>query len=136
MQTLHLTDSREDLEHAASLLKNGELGAIPTETVYGLAANALNGEAVASIFRAKGRPSDNPLIVHIAHREELSGLVADVPSVAAKLADAYWPGPLTMIFRKAACIPLWLWFAPLRKAAPYFLQICGSFCRRSLRDRA
>ncbi len=105
MQTLHLTDSREDLERAAALLRDGELVAIPTETVYGLAADALNGKAVAAIFAAKGRPADNPLIVHIAKREQLDVLVADVPPMAEALADAYWPGPLTMIFRKADCIP-------------------------------
>ncbi|MBQ9964152.1 MAG: threonylcarbamoyl-AMP synthase [Clostridia bacterium] len=105
MQTLHLTDSREDLQRAAALLRDGELVAIPTETVYGLAADALNGAAVAAIFKAKGRPADNPLIVHIAHRAQLDALVADIPPMAEALAQAYWPGPLTMIFRKAACIP-------------------------------
>ena len=105
MQTLHLTDRETDLQLAADLLKRGELVAIPTETVYGLAADALNGAAVANIFKAKGRPADNPLIVHIAHREQLQDLVADVPSVAMDLSRAFWPGPLTMIFKKASSIP-------------------------------
>ncbi len=105
MQTLHLTDCPADLERAAALLREGEVVAIPTETVYGLAADALNGTAVAAIFKAKGRPADNPLIVHIAKRAQLDDLVADVPLTALALADAYWPGPLTMIFRKAVCIP-------------------------------
>ncbi len=105
MQTLHLTDTEQDLQTAARLLHQGELVAIPTETVYGLAADALNGEAVAAIFKAKGRPSDNPLIVHIANRSQLSDLVSAVPETAEKLADAYWPGPLTMIFQKTDVVP-------------------------------
>lgn len=105
MQTLHLTDRDKDLQLAADLLRNGELVAIPTETVYGLAADAQNGAAVANIFKAKGRPADNPLIVHIAHREQLNNLVADIPQTAEALSCAFWPGPLTMIFKKAPCIP-------------------------------
>ncbi len=105
MQTQHLTACETDLRVAADLLRRGELVAIPTETVYGLAADALNGEAVASVFAAKGRPGDNPLIVHIACREQLQTLVADIPASAQALADAFWPGPLTMIFKKAPCIP-------------------------------
>ena len=105
METLYLTDSPADLEQAASLLRDGELVAIPTETVYGLAADAENGPAVARIFAAKGRPMDNPLIVHIADLETLPRLVAEIPETAIKLADAYWPGPLTMIFPKGPRIP-------------------------------
>ncbi len=105
MQTKHLTASEEDIRTAAALLSAGELVAIPTETVYGLAADARNGAAVASIFRAKGRPADNPLIVHIAQWEQLNGLVRDIPPVARALAQAFWPGPLTMIFNKAHDVP-------------------------------
>ena len=105
METLYLTDAPADLEQAASLLREGELVAIPTETVYGLAADAENGPAVARIFAAKGRPMDNPLIVHIADDDMLPRLVTEIPETAAKLADAYWPGPLTMIFPKGPCIP-------------------------------
>lgn len=105
METKHYSDRAEDLIAAAELLRAGELVAIPTETVYGLAADARNGAAVASIFTAKGRPSDNPLIVHIADKRELASLAADVPPVAEALAEAYWPGPLTMIFNKADGIP-------------------------------
>ncbi len=105
MQTKHFNDGEEDLRLAAALLKRGELVAIPTETVYGLAADARNGAAVASIFRAKGRPADNPLIVHIAREEELWDLAVSVPPVARALAAAYWPGPLTMIFDKAPGVP-------------------------------
>ena len=105
MQTLHLNDTTEDLSVAAALLREGQLVAIPTETVYGLAANALDGTAVASIFAAKGRPMDNPLIVHIAEWDELRPLVAEIPTAAKALAKAYWPGPLTMIFKKSGAVP-------------------------------
>lgn len=77
---------------------------MPTETVYGLAANALNGEAVKKIFLAKGRPQDNPLIVHIADFEQIYDLCPAVPPQAKQLADAFWPGPLTMIVPKGDCI--------------------------------
>lgn len=90
---------------AGALLRAGEVVGIPTETVYGLAANALDGAAVAKIFKAKGRPQDNPLIVHIADIEQLAGLVRHVPPAAEQLARAFWPGPLTIILPKADCIP-------------------------------
>ncbi|MBQ3133977.1 MAG: threonylcarbamoyl-AMP synthase [Clostridia bacterium] len=105
MNTLHLTDSPADLAVAARLLADGEPVAIPTETVYGLAADAQNEQAVAKIFAAKGRPQDNPLIVHVASWEQLLPLVAEVPPCAKALADAYWPGPLTMIFKRSEAIP-------------------------------
>ena len=87
----------ESIEKAARLLRNGELVALPTETVYGIAADARNGEAVKKIFEAKGRPQDNPLIVHICGMEMLNGIVSEVPERAKKLAAAFWPGPLTMV---------------------------------------
>ncbi len=90
---------------AVSLLRAGEVVGMPTETVYGLAANALNGAAVKKIFVAKGRPQDNPLIVHIADQKQLYTLVQSVPESAKKLAAIFWPGPLTMILPKASCIP-------------------------------
>lgn len=104
-QTLMLTP--DDAEQAGKILRDGGLVAIPTETVYGLAANALNGEAVANIFKAKGRPMDNPLIVHITDINQLEDkdLVAYVPSAVYDLADAYWPGPLTIIMEKGGAIP-------------------------------
>ena len=95
----------EAIEKAGELLRAGEVVAIPTETVYGLAANAYDGNAVSKIFKAKGRPQDNPLIVHIAKVETLSDLVAEVPEAAKKLASAFWPGPLTMILPKSEKIP-------------------------------
>ena len=93
------------IEKAVSLLRQGELVGIPTETVYGLAANAWNPEAAKKIYAAKGRPSDNPLIVHIADLEMLKSLARVRPQLAYTLADAFWPGPLTMIFPKAKEVP-------------------------------
>lgn len=95
---------KSEIEEIASLLKKGEAVAIPTETVYGIAADCFNEEAVAKIFEAKGRPSDNPLIVHIAKTEELYSLVKEVPESVKKLTDKYWPGPLTVILPKKDCI--------------------------------
>ncbi len=95
---------KEDIEKIASYIKNGEAVAIPTETVYGIAADCFNEEAVAKIFEAKGRPSDNPLIVHIAKTEELYSLVKEVPENALRLAEKYWPGPLTVILPKKECV--------------------------------
>ena len=93
----NLMDDAESISRAASLLRDGEVVAIPTETVYGLAANALDDEAVGKIFKAKGRPQDNPLIVHISEFSMLEKLVAEIPESAILLAREFWPGPLTMI---------------------------------------
>lgn len=95
----------ESIRLAAEYLKNGEVVGIPTETVYGLAADALNPSAVAKIFAAKGRPQDNPLIVHISGLQMLDGLVTAFPETAKMLANAFWPGPLTMILPKAPQVP-------------------------------
>lgn len=95
----------EELAEAARILKNGGLVAFPTETVYGLGANALNEEAAKKIYAAKGRPSDNPLIAHISDFSELEPLVALVPEAGRKLMEAYWPGPLTLIFPKSEIVP-------------------------------
>lgn len=95
----------EEYKAAGEILKSGGLVGIPTETVYGLAANAFDGKAVAKIFEAKGRPQDNPLIVHIAGLKELDDIVAYVPPVVYDLANAFWPGPLTIIMEKADSIP-------------------------------
>ena len=93
------------LKEAADCLKRGGLVAFPTETVYGLGANALDATASARIYAAKGRPSDNPLIVHIADVASLEDLARDIPEEAYKLADAFWPGPLTIILNKKPCVP-------------------------------
>ena len=94
-----------DLESAASLLRASELVAFPTETVYGLGANALDPEAIKKIYVAKGRPSDNPLIVHISNLNQLGQIVREVPRVAVHLMDAFWPGPLTIVFPKRPSVP-------------------------------
>ena len=94
-----------EIKAVAEILKNGGIAAIPTETVYGLAANALDEDAVKKIFIAKGRPQDNPLIVHIANIKDLEILCKDIPEGAYKLAEKYWPGPLTMILPKTDKIP-------------------------------
>ena len=93
------------LEEACELIKNGELVAFPTETVYGLGGNALDETAAARIYAAKGRPSDNPLIVHVADKESLYVLGRDVPEVAFELAERFWPGPLTIIVKKSDMVP-------------------------------
>lgn len=95
----------EQLKEAAEILKNGGLVALPTETVYGLGANALDEAAAKKIYEAKGRPSDNPLIAHISCMEELPALVSEIPEAGRKLAEKYWPGPLTMVFPKKDIVP-------------------------------
>ncbi|TSB44778.1 threonylcarbamoyl-AMP synthase [Alkalicoccobacillus porphyridii] len=90
---------RENIAEAALWLKAGKVVAFPTETVYGLGGNIMDDDAVKAIFQAKGRPNDNPLIVHIARREQLNALVSEIPPAAKELMDAYWPGPLTLIFK-------------------------------------
>lgn len=105
MKTQLLTSSPEDIALAGKILREGGLAAIPTETVYGLAANALDGSAVADIFAAKGRPMDNPLIVHISRLEQLENIVSSVPEEAVALAAEYWPGPLTIVMPKGESIP-------------------------------
>ena len=107
MTTQLLNNNENDINIAGKILSDGGLVAIPTETVYGLAADALNGAAVADIFAAKGRPMDNPLIVHIAAFEDISrfSLVCEIPEAAYTLAQAFWPGPLTIIMKKGAAIP-------------------------------
>ncbi len=106
MKTLIFDTATESaIKTCAEIIKRGGLVGMPTETVYGLAANALNGKAVADIFKAKGRPQDNPLIVHISRIDELYPLVSEVPETALRLAKAFWPGPLTIILPKSDIIP-------------------------------
>ena len=138
MQTLMLQADDEGIRRAAEIIQQGGLAGIPTETVYGLAGNALNGSVSRKIFAAKGRPSDNPLIVHIAAEEEARPLVKEFPEPARKLAAAYWPGPLTMVLPKSELVPMetsgglstvadpGLWMSlgralgkPVRKAQPH-----------------
>ena len=94
-----------DIQRAVALLRQGELVALPTETVYGLGADALNPQAVAKIFAAKGRPSDHPLIVHLPDAEQLTLWARDIPREAIALARAFWPGPLTLILKKEEGVP-------------------------------
>lgn len=105
MTKLLRAESPEDIRTAGAILREGGLVAIPTETVYGLAADALNPGAVRRIFETKGRPADNPLIVHIASGEELSALVTEIPETAVRLMEAFWPGPLTLILKKSDTVP-------------------------------
>ncbi len=110
MKTRVLRVSRENpdstiIEDAAKLIRQGELVAFPTETVYGLGADALNAEAVEKIFIAKRRPADNPLIVHVSSKDQLSQVVSEIPKIAEKLIAKFWPGPLTLVFRRAPNVP-------------------------------
>lgn len=97
--------SQEIMREAGELLKAGALVAFPTETVYGLGANALDAEASAKIYAAKGRPSDNPLIIHVADMESLELITEEIPQTAVKLAEKFWPGPLTMVLKKSKIVP-------------------------------
>lgn len=102
----HISDSTSaSIQAAARLLEQGELVAFPTETVYGLGADAENPDAVAKIYAAKGRPANHPVIVHLAPNADVDHWAAAIPSEARKLIDAFWPGPLTLILKRAAHIP-------------------------------
>ena len=106
MQTRILSaNSADTAAVAAQIIKNNGLVAIPTETVYGLGANGLSEEAVAKIFIAKGRPQDNPLILHVADAADIEKFCKDIPQAAYDLADAFWPGPLTMVLSARPCVP-------------------------------
>ena len=107
-QYVSMTEEEIDeaaIERAGQILKDGGLVAFPTETVYGLGGDALNPESSRKIYAAKGRPSDNPLIVHVCRLEDIPPIVKEMPEAAIKLAKAFWPGPLTMIFRKNEKVP-------------------------------
>ena len=105
LKTFDVNKDIEDIKTAAEILRNGGIVAIPTETVYGLAADAFSGEAVKKIFEAKGRPQDNPLIVHISDFSQIYSIAREVPESAKKLADKFWPGPLTIILPKRPEVP-------------------------------
>ena len=106
MKTVYFRDpTKENIEAAAKIIRDGGLLAIPTETVYGLGADALNEDAVLRIFLAKGRPQDNPLIIHIPGPQWLPRYCEDVPPLAYTLARKFWPGPLTMILKRKPIVP-------------------------------
>lgn len=106
MAAMHDGVDEDQIRRAGNILKEGGLVAFPTETVYGLGGNALDAQASAKIYAAKGRPSDNPLIVHIADWDAIYKIVSEIPPEAKKLADAFWPGPLTMILKKSDAVPM------------------------------
>lgn len=101
MITQKLNADRQGINTAAEILKNGGVVAIPTETVYGLAANAYDENAIKAVFKAKGRPQDNPLIVHISDMEMLNEVAVDIPKTAFLCAEKFWPGPLTMVLKRS-----------------------------------
>jgi len=103
--TIYRNPSQEELEYLGTQLREGKIVAIPTETVYGLGSNGLDEEAIARIYEAKGRPSDNPLILHVPNRDAIVPLVQEITSTAEKLMDAFWPGPLTIIMKKSDLVP-------------------------------
>ena len=127
------SDNQEIMQEAAALIRAGEVVSFPTETVYGLGADGLNPEAVAKIFAAKGRPNDNPLILHIAKKEDIAQLTTCLNANAKKLMEHFWPGPLTLIVNKSAIVPdavsagletVAVRF-PSNKFAQDFIRACG-----------
>ena len=133
MNTMIFKADKEGLENAAKVIKSGETVVFPTETVYGLGANALSEQAAEKIFLAKGRPSDNPLIVHIAEKEQCKDVAAEIPEKAKILMDKFWPGPLTIIMKKRPEIPNGVTAGlstvgvrmPENKTAREFIKLCG-----------
>ena len=133
MNTLLLGTDDKDLARASDILRSGGLVAVPTETVYGLGANAFDKDACLKIFEAKGRPADNPLIVHIAHKSQLNDIVSEVNENAKKLINTFWPGPLTIVMKKSDKIPYEVSAGldtvavrmPSHKTAYALLDICG-----------
>lgn len=123
------------IKRAGQIIKDGGLVAFPTETVYGLGGDALNPDSSRKIYAAKGRPSDNPLIVHIAKLEDMDRLVESVTEDALKVAKAFWPGPLTMILRKSDCVPVETTGGldtvairmPVHKTAQAFIEAAGGY---------
>ena len=101
----HKFMDEEILQEAGNIIQNGGLVAFPTETVYGLGGDALNRESSKKIYAAKGRPSDNPLIIHICNIEDLKPIVEEIPEDVFRLAEAFWPGPLTIIMKKSDLVP-------------------------------
>ncbi|MCR5650753.1 MAG: threonylcarbamoyl-AMP synthase [Lachnospiraceae bacterium] len=130
-----LPEDEEVMKEAKRIIDSGGLVAIPTETVYGLAGNALDPTSSKKIYAAKGRPSDNPLIVHIADTDDLSVIAQNIPDTAYKLAEKFWPGPLTMILSKTEAVPKETTGGldtvavrmPSDRIASEFIKICGPF---------
>ncbi len=102
---LETAEAVEALARAAEILRSGGLVAFPTETVYGLGANALDAVSIGKIFSAKSRPAWDPVIVHVASQAMLAGLVEEVPKSAGRLMEAFWPGPLTLLLKRTAAVP-------------------------------
>lgn len=133
MNTEIVALTADSCRRAAALICAGEVVAFPTETVYGLGADALNEAAVQKIYAAKGRPSDNPLIVHVAKKQQIACLAAEVPVQAQKLIDAFMPGPITIVMKKKEHIPACVTAGgdtvgiriPQHKGARAFLEACG-----------
>lgn len=105
MKTLILKDTIEDIKKAGKILKNGGLIAFPTETVYGLGANGLDEAAVSKVYKAKGRPSDNPMILHISQIDEIYDIAEEINEDCLKLMEAFWPGPLTVVVKRKKIVP-------------------------------
>ena len=103
METKILTDKIEDIEIAAKIIAEGGLVAFPTETVYGLGADAMNTDAVRKIYKAKGRPADNPTIVHIAANSDMNRATDNITKDMKILVEKFWPGPMTMVVPKKEC---------------------------------
>ena len=105
MKTQILKENKEDIEKAGQIIKDGGLVAFPTETVYGLGADGLNPEAVKKVYKAKGRPSDNPMILHISEIEQVYGIAKEVTPEHLKLMEAFWPGPMTVVMECKDIVP-------------------------------
>ncbi len=105
LKTAKLQKTDSDIKKAAHIIKKGGLVAFPTETVYGLGANGLDAVAAKRIYEAKGRPSDNPMILHIADISDIYDLAEDINDIEIKLAEMFWPGPLTIVFKRKPCVP-------------------------------
>ena len=101
-----VNDAMAKIRAAAGVLRSGGLVVFPTETVYGIGADAFNEDAISKVYEAKGRPSDNPMIVHIARASDIGLLSDSLSSDIVKMADAFWPGPLTMVLKKRKEVPL------------------------------
>ncbi len=133
VDALNPENSMPVFRKAAEIIKSGGIVIFPTETVYGIGADAFNESAVKKIYEAKGRPSDNPLIVHVSKTDDLNYLAANIPEGAKKLTDSFWPGPLTVILEKSANVPFLTTGGlntvalrlPQSKAARLFIEACG-----------